>query len=749
MVLSACYFLLHGSQASGDKLAAAFDPQTSEAHYINIPYFSESDRMSSTLTLNNNESEPMTASVTIFSKKGDQITVPPITLQPTLAARFGLKDLIGNARGDFNSGNIQVFYHGSSMAITSQVSIVSANHHLAFESVETEAMDFASTTLNGIAWIPNDETRASVALTNTTSDPLDVTAMGNQKVQSMTLKARETRVINLEEYLGNSHATLITLEHHGPLGALIATGFALNEETGFSTNLNFVDCTTAKASRLAAAHVRFGQADPQEGFPAGTNFRTPLVIANTMDMPTEARISITYTLDSVTNTVQLKPITLAAREVKQIELAQQMARLGVGPVDDAGADITYTHMPGTVIGRLTSYDASGDYSFDVPVKDPVGQGNGGYPWRLDNGYTTVVHLKNTLDKEVTALVQLRYEGGSYNPNRIKLAPYQTVAIDIRKLRDAQQKDIRGGVMPTNVESGQIAWFEEEVGSLIGRAEVANQEAAMASSFSCGECICGGLVYDSCAMTPPSGEAEVGQFGYMFAPSVMKRDCHYVQYGPYSPTSAINWSSTNTTVVTVDGSGIETAVAPGSAYILARFSEIGGYNYSCAAIYANITTSATCGVQCTTPTGETTAFGGWADSDNLPTVAKWNQTLTPASTSFAGRTVTERDPGGSGPDTCYFNGSAFAPQTSISGGTWSVDANNQWGSDYVGWTPGAVTYYRDQGRAPCGTFITQRMVIDCVTGEQTYSITFPSLELDIQPLLVISRRAEGQASRTWP
>jgi len=203
----------------------------------------------------------------------------------------------------------------------------------------------------------------------------------------------------------------------------------------------------------------------------------PLVIANTMDMPTEARISITYTLDSVTNTVQLKPIMLAAREVKLIELAKQMARLGVaGPVEDAGVDITYTHMPGTVIGRLTSYDASGDYSFDVPVKDPVGQGNGGYPWRLDNGYTTVVHLKNTLAKEVTALVQLRYEGGTYNPDRIKLAPYQTVAIDIRKLRDAQQKDIRGGTMPEDIESGQIAWFEEEAGSLIGRAEIANRRA---------------------------------------------------------------------------------------------------------------------------------------------------------------------------------------------------------------------------------------------------------------------------------
>ncbi len=50
--------------------------------------------------------------------------------------------------------NILVFYHGTPMGITSQVSIVSAIHHLGFESVETEAMDFASTTLNGIAWTP-------------------------------------------------------------------------------------------------------------------------------------------------------------------------------------------------------------------------------------------------------------------------------------------------------------------------------------------------------------------------------------------------------------------------------------------------------------------------------------------------------------------------------------------------------------------------------------------------------------------
>ncbi len=101
-------------------MAAASDSQMpmNEDHYINIPYFTESGVMSSTLTLNNNEGQPMTASVTIFGKKGDQITVPPITLQPTLAARFPLKDLTANAGEDFSSGNIQVFYQGSSMGIT-------------------------------------------------------------------------------------------------------------------------------------------------------------------------------------------------------------------------------------------------------------------------------------------------------------------------------------------------------------------------------------------------------------------------------------------------------------------------------------------------------------------------------------------------------------------------------------------------------------------------------------------------------
>ncbi len=224
-------------------------------------------------------------------------------------------------------------------------------------------------------------------------------------------------------------------------GAVIATGFALNEQKGFSSNILFVDRATAKTTHLAGAHVRFGEVHSKEGFPQGTKFTTPLILANLSDTPTKAQIYVDYTIATVAMRMSLGEVNLAPGALKQLELAKEMAKPGViMPVEDAGVDIEYTGRAGAVIGRLTSLDQSGDFVFDVPVKDPLGEmmrGSGSYAWRLDNGYSTIVHIKNTLNKKVYALVQVRYEGGTYNLERLPLAPYQTIAVDIRELRDRQ------------------------------------------------------------------------------------------------------------------------------------------------------------------------------------------------------------------------------------------------------------------------------------------------------------------------
>lgn len=102
-----------------------------------------------------------------------------------------------------------------------------------------------------------------------------------------------------------------------------------------------------ESSLLAGAHIRFGQPDPNEGFPAGTQFRAPLLLANVSDNPVNAHVSVDYTLQDKeeTNTSQsaksktqpdtpadkvnniaVKDLTIAPRDVQKIELSDEMTR---------------------------------------------------------------------------------------------------------------------------------------------------------------------------------------------------------------------------------------------------------------------------------------------------------------------------------------------------------------------------------------------------------------------------------------
>jgi hypothetical protein len=381
-------------------------------HYLNFAYFSEDGDTTSTLTLNNNQSEATEVKITFYNSKGEPFRLAPISLPGLQISRFSVSELTKEARGNFKSGNVQVFYHGPGMGVTGQITVTSVKEHLSFESGPTESMMFSSTTLDGIVWLPDEKTRASVALTNTDSSPITVMVGSGRSPQvrqkAITLGPRETQALDLGEFVDRRKdapaAALVKLTHDGSVGDLITTGFALNEKTGFACSINFIDRSTSVSNHLAGAHFRFGPAPPEERFPAGTTFRAPLVIANAGDLPSEVKIAVDYTMSGVARRVELPPFTLAVQEVKQMDIARELALQNVaGPVDNAGIDIDYTGAPGSVIGRLTSLDSTGDFSFETPVKDPLAGMNrvgGSHPWRLDQGYNTVLHLKNTIDQEV-------------------------------------------------------------------------------------------------------------------------------------------------------------------------------------------------------------------------------------------------------------------------------------------------------------------------------------------------------------
>ncbi len=309
------------------------------------------------------------------------------------------------------------------------------------------------------------------------------------------LTSRETRLLNLRRDFNEQNqrrenrAVLLKLKHNGAPGAIIGTGFVLNVTTGYSSNFALVDPATSRSSKLAGADVRFGYADVTEGFPVGTKFRAPLVLGNVSTKPLRARVSVDYTLGGTPTSLGVGEERILPGELRVIELTEELARLGItGPVDDAGVDIIHDGAPGSLIAHLTSVDQTGDYSFEVPIKDPSETAHmslNRYPWTLRDGTKTVLHLKNTTARTVGAQVEFRFLGGIYNRGRIQLQPFQTLAVDIQKLKDSGQKDAIGSVFPKQAMSGQVEWFEEMPKSIIGRAEQVNVAAGTARSFSCG------------------------------------------------------------------------------------------------------------------------------------------------------------------------------------------------------------------------------------------------------------------------
>jgi hypothetical protein len=143
-----------------------------------------------------------------------------------------------------------------------------------------------------------------------------------------------------------------------------------------------------------------------------------------------------------------------------------------------------------------------------------------------------------------------------------------------------------------------------------------------------------------------------------------------------------------------------------------------------------------------PTGENTTPNGWLTGG----VHKFVQVLLPNAISFYGREVREFV-GGQGVDSCWFSGSMIDPQTTVSGGTWSVGSSNVWGQDNVGWEESGIVYYRQQQRAPCGAILIQGMMINIPGGYREYVVH--ALEGSFTSSTVTSVRAEESVTHTWP
>ena len=556
------------NKASGAKSSPAQNTKPVEAdHRVSAAFYSTKAGWQSTLVLNNATNNEMTAQVTLYNKKGKTLAIPLIKLAPASNEFFNLAQwAAAKSTDDFVEGNVEVSYHGPGMGIGAQLTVKNDSQSFSFDVPFSDAASFASSQVESLWWALDNQATAEIYVANTTTALTKIVPtfyVGGEAVEAdpIILDAHQSEVIDIAQTLTKLKAKQvpliggISLRHSNQPGALAVGGAITNKKNGFSTTLRFVDPAMQGATLLHGAHLLIGDPGEQFGFPQSISFTPHAIVRNMTNLPVEVKARIRYTVASKPFLAEVAPITLAAQEVREIDLNKIKAAIGAQPITDAGIEIEYNQRPGAVIVAAASVDQSGNQVIDIPVKDPkakMADVGGSYPFQLDGNNRAVVHLKNidlpTNGKPRQAVVMIRYDKETYSlPVQLTDAG-QTMLIDLKKLRDEQVKDSKGKVLPLTLTKGQVEWHNRGgLGQFIGRLVQYDPVLGTANSFSCGfYCDCDTFI--SNAITPSQIEGLPGDSFELHATETYQR-CDGSFYS-CDFTSTVTFNSGNSAIVTV-------------------------------------------------------------------------------------------------------------------------------------------------------------------------------------------------------
>lgn len=286
--------------------------------------------------------------------------------------------------------------------------------------------------------------------------------------------------------------------------------------------------------------------------------------------------------DFKSSTLQGLAIELGPYETSVADLSSLLSSLLETAVSAAGLKVEFSGKAGSLIAALSSIDQSGSEVIDVPLFDVDAKvyKAGNHPFRLDANTQTIAFVKNAGLRPTTAIVIIRYAGGEWTPELLKLKAGETLAIDLRQLRDSRAKDVRGRRLPENLTEGQFIWYPHRTEPLVGRAVLIDTSAGTASNFSCSNCYSAN--FDHLEHFPASFNGVPGDSQQMTISEFDQDSCSQLLFGPYDVTNQCEYSSDNTLAATVSATGMVKAAAAGAAtltmtYPFAQTTQFNGFD----------------------------------------------------------------------------------------------------------------------------------------------------------------------------
>ena len=402
----------------------------------------------------------------------------------------------------------------------------------------------------------------------------------------ITLAPWEARVVDiLSEIVGAANGALhttggISIEHNGDPGHLIARMYIARPNVGYSATSVFVDPENTLSQRWHGSGFRFRNLD-------GEKLKAGIALRNVGNQLSRVKGKILYTkLNGEVASIALPERQIAAGDSRVFDLSTLIDNANVSSsVDYGGVEIEYDTPKGTLLASVQSGSPNGEHVFQVPMFDPqkTPSSAGGYPWKADGDYATIVYIKNETGQPERFTASLLFAGGGYTLGLKDLKPNQTLAVDFKKLRDSQIPDVNGNLIPLTLEKGQIAWSHTGPTSkaLSGRSEQISVSSGFASTYDCRN-YCQDEFYEGW-IDPGSLFAYVGDFASYQAE---QQDMNsYGQLLPPYPAGSVNWNSSDPDVAEIAGYSQAEGVSGGTSMIQAswtayeNFGEVGG-GYDC-------------------------------------------------------------------------------------------------------------------------------------------------------------------------
>jgi hypothetical protein len=594
---------------------------------LDFPYYALNNGFNSTLFLVSDSPDPIDFILAIHNLAGQTVLSSSMTIQPGAKLPIDLRGLLvqlsADPSGTFAEGSVSVYFEGTIMPLVGQLTLANPALHWSQEAEMVENDPGRSdipTVLNGTWWGLSGGRDARIMVTNTSGNLQVADVFLNfdgQQHQSpaVVFNPHETKILSVADLLSKLSLSpaqepqgSITLVQQGANPALIAQGRVTDPVTGFSTTLEFPDPARQKVSSLHASGIPVGSPSADSPF-AGDGTFTPHVLAsNLSNGPETVTVTVEYPQRDAQGTAAkavLAPIgtkefdgesgtsvaqtALASFQVPaystvDFSLFAELGQLPL-PLPYASVRIQYSGAPGSVIAQVSSVDEAQDLVVDARTMNEGDgwAGSGSNPWHLDSQTESILFLTDESDMPARIGFHVVANGVTYYLTNLKLDPHETRAINIRKLRDAQNTDFLKNRIPAGASDGSVEWNRIDNVAVTGRVVVIQKNQGTASAYDCCMCPCPES-YQSLSVIPSSAYLTIGGSVLLGAMGAYQACNH----GPIDYIDDSYWTTwtSGTTSVAVMNSGTHgevDGVAVGTSTITVRYSD---YVYTYNGVYCN-------------------------------------------------------------------------------------------------------------------------------------------------------------------